>query len=78
MKCPECGRDQAYCIDSRPIQAGRRRRYRCYCCDYRFTTYEYEDGMLDKIIRAEVETETKRKVIQNIMEFLKNELPRED
>lgn len=48
MGCPNCGKDEAYVIDSRPTDLGRRRRYRCYACDHRFSTYEASvDDLLD-------------------------------
>lgn len=44
MRCPECGSDKCYCIDSRPADNGRRRRrYECLDCKGRFTTKELYD-----------------------------------
>lgn len=40
MKCPHCKSDQVFVIDSRHVEDGRRRRYECYDCHGRFTTYE--------------------------------------
>ena len=45
MKCPNCGSDQTYCINSRSIKRGtqRRRRHRCFECDHIFGTFELYD-----------------------------------
>ena len=41
MKCPQCGSDNNYVIDSRPsTEYGVRRRRECNECGKRFTTYE--------------------------------------
>lgn len=59
MRCPECGSDKCYCIDSRPTDSGRRRRrYECRDCNGRFTTKELYDfdvedtGRLAQLARA--------------------------
>lgn len=39
MVCPECG-VKAKCKDSRPSGEGVRRRYVCFSCDVRWTTFE--------------------------------------
>ena len=40
MNCPKCGSTQTGVTDSRPSGEGRRRRYECFDCKYRFTTKE--------------------------------------
>ena len=40
MKCPECGNEESYVIDSRSTQTEIRRRRECNYCRHRFTTYE--------------------------------------
>lgn len=40
MKCPECGNENLYTINSRPFGEIIRRRKECGCCGYRFNTYE--------------------------------------
>ncbi len=40
MKCPYCGHPDSRVIDSRPDEAGVRRRRECQACNRRFTTLE--------------------------------------
>lgn len=40
MTCPNCGSENTGCIDSRTVPRKRRRRYECWGCGGRFTTYE--------------------------------------
>ena len=40
LKCPKCGDDQSYVIDSRSVDGGIRRRRECLMCGTRYTTYE--------------------------------------
>ena len=76
MKCPYCGRGEIYVIDSRPIERnGRRRRYRCYSCDQRFTTHEYVIGEHDKRIQAEIASKAKKQFASELVEYI-NELSR--
>lgn len=59
MRCPECGANTCYCIDSRPTDGGRRRRrYECQKCKCRFNTKELYDfdvedtGRVTRLARA--------------------------
>lgn len=77
MKCPYCGRGEIYVIDSRPIEHnGRRRRYRCYSCDQRFTTYEYEIEQFSKELNEKAEIRAREKFGKKIVEYINNELSR--
>lgn len=40
MKCPYCESEQTYCVDSRQVQAERRRKYQCASCGEKFKTTE--------------------------------------
>ena len=40
MNCPFCGHPDSRVIDSRPDEAGVRRRRECQACNRRFTTLE--------------------------------------
>lgn len=44
MDCPYCKSAQVNVIDSRPQSTYRRRRYKCFNCDKRFTTHEIVVG----------------------------------
>jgi len=39
VKCPECKSSEVRCVDSREIEGGRRRSYKC-ACGARFPTME--------------------------------------
>lgn len=48
MTCPKCGSENTGCIDSRAGKRKRRRRYECWGCGGRFSTYEiYADELKD-------------------------------
>lgn len=38
--CPSCGHALSAVLDSRPMEAGTRRRRMCLACDHRFSTIE--------------------------------------
>lgn len=38
--CPQCKQPGLRVLESRKASHGTRRRKRCECCEYRFTTYE--------------------------------------
>ncbi len=40
LRCPKCGDDQSYVVDSRSVDGGVRRRRECCACGNRYTTYE--------------------------------------
>ena len=45
--CPNCG-DRGDCLESRVEKFGRRRRYQCLDCNWRWTSYEvYDDVMYE-------------------------------
>lgn len=70
MKCPYCDSLQTQVIDSRMTQSGRRRRrYSCYDCGKRFTTYEFTAQMIDEAgIRAEERDNTFTEILNIIRE----------
>ena len=39
-ECPQCKQPGLRVLESRKAAGGKRRRKKCECCDYRFTTYE--------------------------------------
>ena len=38
--CPQCNQPGLRVLETRKATGGTRRRKKCECCDYRFTTYE--------------------------------------
>ena len=70
MRCPHCESYQVNIIDSRDIKDGRRRRrYKCYDCGKRFTTYEYSTEMVDvDAIRKETRDNTFNEILTLIRE----------
>lgn len=69
MKCPTCGSYQVTVIDSRQItDEKRRRRYECYDCKDRFTTYEVSVG--DAFSEEEIKEEARLRTIEEIMDML--------
>ena len=48
LKCPKCGYDQSYVINSRSKDGGIRRRRECNGCGYRYTTYEACEDIVTK------------------------------
>ena len=70
MKCPYCDSFSTQIIDSRMTKDGRRRRrYSCYDCGKRFTTYEFTSQMIDEeAIRAEERDNTFAEVLKIIRE----------
>lgn len=39
-ECPQCKQPGLRVLESKKASDGQRRRKKCECCDYRFTTYE--------------------------------------
>ena len=54
MQCPICEDVRTKVIDSREKHHMIYRRRRCPECDYRFTTYETEKGMLSESLVAQI------------------------
>lgn len=55
MKCPFCGANETYVVDSRVNEEGDsvRRRRRCQECDKRFTTYETIELRMPQVIKQD-------------------------
>ena len=70
MNCPNCGGNTTFIVDSRQNGDGtiRRRRYECYDCKKRFTTYEtlFHAGTDVK----EVQIETRYQTFDEIIRYL--------
>lgn len=70
MRCPYCGSRQTKTVDSRTVgRDRRRRRYECYDCKERFTTYEYHEedsGAFDALVTRE---EKRKEIFNQIIEL---------
>lgn len=72
MKCPTCGSHQVFIIDSREVgDDKRRRRYECYDCKDRFTTYEINVG--DVMTLNDMRNEARFNAIEDMMKILEKE-----
>lgn len=49
LPCPKCGHMKSYVVDTREFVGGIRRRRECEECEYRFTTYECESGLMRRL-----------------------------
>lgn len=75
MRCPNCNSAQTQVLDSRMTTGSRRRRrYRCYDCGKRFTTYEFSEEALDEdAIRADERDKTFNEVLKLIRDRRKSQ-----
>lgn len=69
MQCPYCGSWQTRIIDSRMVGDRRRRRYECYDCKERFSTYEYGKKVADKIEDIMKRNEERKLTFEKIIEL---------
>ena len=69
MQCPNCGSWQTRIIDSRMVGDRRRRRYECYDCKERFSTYEYGKDVSDKIDEMLKRNEERKLTFEKIIEL---------
>lgn len=55
MRCPKCGKDNNRVIDSRSNveRTATRRRRECLICGARYTTYEYVEHILPRVIKRD-------------------------
>ncbi len=55
MRCPKCGKDNDCVIDSRANldRTATRRRRECLICGARYTTYEYIEHKLPRVIKRD-------------------------
>jgi transcriptional repressor NrdR len=53
MKCPYCGTADSRVVDTRPVEAGIRRRRECVACDRRFTTYEQVARSMPMVVKSD-------------------------
>lgn len=51
MMCPVCNSENIGCVDSRPMEGHRRRRYKCLNCNRRWNTVEITEEEY-KVLRA--------------------------
>lgn len=68
MICDQCGRDSMIVLDSRPMESGRRRRYRCLNCERRITTYELPADRLAEVRRRAEAFERVRRLAERLAE----------
>lgn len=75
IPCPNCGSHDAGCMDSRPQEGYRRRRWKCNGCNERFTTHEtiaeelspfYRDSILDALKSAKAAIEKELDFVQKL------------
>lgn len=72
MNCPWCGSEQIVVLDSRSVKNDRRRRrYECYDCKQRFTTYEYHQHVAEEFDEMAVRDDERRKTLEKIMKLAK-------
>lgn len=72
MKCPWCGSGSVKIIDSRmTTDDSRRRRYQCYDCKQRFTTYEYHQTRAEEFSEIAVRDDERLKTLEKIMKLAK-------
>ncbi len=51
MLCPKCEYKKSSVIDSRSVlNSSIRRRRLCLRCEHRFTTHEYRQGVMQKLV----------------------------
>lgn len=48
-ECPNCGKKTSKAKESRKVFDGVRRRYSCFSCDHRYTTYEVDSALYDEL-----------------------------
>jgi len=53
MKCPFCEANDSRVVDTRPVDAGIRRRRECNTCYRRFTTYEQVTGITPFVVKSD-------------------------
>jgi transcriptional repressor NrdR len=74
MYCPFCGKQDTKVIDSRLASEGAqvRRRRECLACGERFTTFEFAELVMPRIIKSNGDREpfNERKMISGIMRAL--------
>lgn len=68
LKCPKCGCDASFVIDSRSVDGGVRRRRQCIDCSCRYTTYESAKETAKRTIIRELGPI----LMRNISEAIKN------
>ena len=71
MICPNCGSDNNGCKDSRQLRESRRRRYQCFNCGDRFTTFERCETDAQ---REEKRTEARLRRLQKQLQELMDEV----
>lgn len=49
-KCPRCGQRSFGVYETRAVKDGRRRRYKCSCCNFRETQYEISSSSYDELL----------------------------
>ncbi len=87
MRCPECNCGSCSCLNSRPREKSRYRRYRCQSCGHRFSTVEKyvkngeDDNIRDLLCSLrDIEiamAKLRRRVRAKVREENGNHLPRE-
>jgi transcriptional repressor NrdR len=53
MRCPFCEAMDSRVVDTRPVDAGIRRRRECSICQRRFTTYEQVTGITPLVVKSD-------------------------
>lgn len=66
-KCPHCGSNKLFVLESRPASEGTRRRKRCSACNYRSTSYEIDGSRFKALIAIEQEMAALVTAIQPLM-----------
>ncbi|MGN1480679.1 transcriptional regulator NrdR [Porcipelethomonas sp.] len=73
MRCPFCGYEDTKVIDSRPMDAKKRRRRECTKCGKRFTTFETVERPLLMVLKKDgtFEPFDRSKLIRGIFNAIK-------
>lgn len=69
MRCPYCGSMQTRIIESRMAGDRRRRRYECYDCKERFSTYEFNKETADRLDEIIKRNEERKLTLDKIIEL---------
>ena len=77
-QCPACKLTTCKVKESRPVFEGTRRRYACFSCGYRFTTYEINDAVYEELRRLRSKIEKLQQVFLDVPTKTKKERPIEE
>lgn len=74
-KCPACELSTCKVKESRPVFEGTRRRYACFSCNHKFTTYEVSDTIYEELRRLRSKMEKMQHIFMDVPLKTKKEHP---